>query len=804
MAGSPEDPSKRFIEELREIPATHWNITGMNAASVISILKSIVNDREKFKDEAKFTFDIKGDKETISFTLEANPNDKQPGNGIIRRSRNPRGGGDKHRSYDKDLIEVLTQRYCCTEKLAQDIRRVFKNNSELFKCGNEIIQDVYILLLFEIGRRLVDDENVAEEHRTDKQAYDNLPISEAITKIVKLFEAKKCSFEDFFDEKGRFHCFTGSPDVRKFAVNKLKSSEKYEDIEALFYGEKSSKDAASGSEECSKDPTRESEKSSKDAASGSEECSKDPTRESEKSSKDAASGGEECSKDPTRESEKSSKDAASGSEECSKDPTRESEKSSKDAASGSEECSKDPTRESEKSSKDAASGGEECSKDPTRESEKSSEDAGCTSESEESSEDAASGSEESSEEEFPIKEAITTIVKLFGAKKCSSKDFFLKMFHCFTGTPKQRKKAMKKLKLKGKYDDASSGSEESSEDEFPIKEAITTIVKLFGEEKGSSKDFFLKMFHCFTGTPKQRKKAMKKLKLKEKYDDASSGSEESSEDEFPINEAITTIVKLFGAKKCSSEDFFLKMFHCFTGTPKQRKNAIKKLKLKEQYDDASSGSEESSKDEFPIKEAITTIVKLFGAKKCSSEDFFLKMFHCFTGTPKQRKKAMKKLKLKGKYDDASSGSEESSEDEFPINEAITTIVKLFGAKKCSSEDFFLKMFHCFKGTPKQRKNAMKKLKLKGKYDDASSGSEESSEDEFPINEAITTSVKLFGAKGCSFEDSFPKMFHCLTGTPKQGKNAIKKLKLKELYDDSSSGSEESSEDTTSGSEESSD
>ena len=593
MAGSPEDPSKRFIEELREIPATLWNITGMNAASVISILKSIVNDREKFKDEAKFTFDIKGDKETISFTLEANPNDKQPGNGIIRRGRNPRGGGDKHRSYDKDLIEVLTQRYCCTEKFAQDIRRVFKNNSELFKCGNEIIQDVYILLLFEIGRRLVDDENVPEEHRTDKQAYDSLPISEAITKIVKLFEAKKCSFEDFFDEKGRFHCFTGSPDVRKFAINKLKSSEKYEDIEALFYGEKSSKDAASGSEECSKDPTRESEKSSKDAASDSEECSKDPTRESERSSKDAASGGEECSKDPTRESEKSSKDAASDSEECSKDPTRESERSSKDAASGGEECSKDPTRESEKSSEDAG-----C----TSESEESSEDA--ASGSEESSEDAASGSEESSEDEFPIKEAITKIVKLFGAKKCSPEDFFLKMFHCFKGTPKQRKNAMKKLKLKEKYDDASSGSEESSEDEFPIKEAITTIVKLLGAKKCSSKDFFLKMFHCLTGTPKQRKKAMKKLKLKEKYDDASSGSEESSEDEFPINEAITTIVKLFGAKKCSPEDFFPKMFHCFTGTPKQGKNAIKKLCGSEDFkalfyggessEDITSGSEESS------------------------------------------------------------------------------------------------------------------------------------------------------------------------------------------------------------------
>ena len=270
MAGSPEDPSKRFIEELQEIPTKHWNITGMNAASVISIFRSIVNDRETFKDKAKFTFNIKGDQETISFTLEANPTDKQPGNGIIRR-RNPRGGEDIHKSYDKELIEVLTQGYSCTEKFAHDIRRVFKNNSELFKCGNEIIQDVYILLLFEIGRRLVDDENVPEEHQMDKQAYDNLPTSEAITKIVKLFEAKRCSFKDFFDREGKFHCFSDEPGNRRSpgrpstkredAIKKLlKVNEKYKHIKALFYGEEdkeSSEDAETESEESSEDTASE-------------------------------------------------------------------------------------------------------------------------------------------------------------------------------------------------------------------------------------------------------------------------------------------------------------------------------------------------------------------------------------------------------------------------------------------------------------------------------------------------------------------------------------------------------------------
>ena len=136
------------------------------------------------------------------------------------------------------------------------MKRVFKDNSKLLEGGNEILQDVYILLLFEIGRRLVDDENVSELG-PEKQAFDSLPISEAITIIVKLFEMKRCSFNDVFHPTdGEFHCFTGSPDARQCAINKLQIKEKYEDIKALFYaeeGEESSKDAASQSKESSDD-----------------------------------------------------------------------------------------------------------------------------------------------------------------------------------------------------------------------------------------------------------------------------------------------------------------------------------------------------------------------------------------------------------------------------------------------------------------------------------------------------------------------------------------------------------------------
>ena len=255
MAHAIIDPSKKFIQFVDglEVPeaSNTYNITGKSAAHVIAILKSIVNNREWPYGYIKgniFTFKIEG-QQTISFTLEAYPTMNQPGNGRIQRN----GIG---RSY-KNLTKELNRQYeNDTESFAKDMKRVFKDNSKLLKCGSEVLQDVYTLLLFEIGRRLVDYENVSEGRRTEKEAYDSLPISGAITKIVKLFQMKMCSFNDVFHPDGEFHCFTGSPGKREYAINTLKLNEKYEDIKALFYGEEgeeSSKDAASEGKESSDD-----------------------------------------------------------------------------------------------------------------------------------------------------------------------------------------------------------------------------------------------------------------------------------------------------------------------------------------------------------------------------------------------------------------------------------------------------------------------------------------------------------------------------------------------------------------------
>ena len=255
MAHAMADPSKKFIAEYvdgLEVPEASdtYNITGKSAAHVIALLKSIVNNRERPYEYDKgniFTLKIEG-QHAISFILEAYPSTNQPGNGRIQRN----GIARNYKNLTKELIRWYEND---TETFAKNVKCVFKDNSKLLDCGNEVLKDVYIILLFEVARRLVDDENVSERCRKKKQPFDSLPINEAITKILKLFEMKTCSLRDVFHPRGQFHCFTGFPPYkRRYAINKLQSNEKYEDIRALFCGEEgeeSSKDAASRGKESS-------------------------------------------------------------------------------------------------------------------------------------------------------------------------------------------------------------------------------------------------------------------------------------------------------------------------------------------------------------------------------------------------------------------------------------------------------------------------------------------------------------------------------------------------------------------------
>ena len=90
-----------------------------------------------------------------------------------------------------------------TKEFARDFKRVFKNNWELFHCEKAIIQDLYILLLFEIGRRLVREEAVEQAIKT-KQSLDKLPISTTIIKSRDYWKRKGAILDTSFIQMGNF------------------------------------------------------------------------------------------------------------------------------------------------------------------------------------------------------------------------------------------------------------------------------------------------------------------------------------------------------------------------------------------------------------------------------------------------------------------------------------------------------------------------------------------------------------------------------------------------------------------------
>ena len=265
-AENPKDPSKQFIDSLDKLKVPEasntYNITGMSAGYVIATFKSMVNTvgRYRYSKNKVFTFNIcREDQPTISFQLIAKPSKDQPGNGFIGR-KDPRDGGRIIQySYNNDLVQKLQDQYSNdTKKFAQDIKRVFKDNSQLLQWENEIIKDVYFLLLFEIGRRLVKDDPKCTPR---KRGLDNLRISEAITMIVKLFENEECQFEDVFLKDKSYHCFSAEePKIRRDAISLLLTQLEelnLEDIEELFHVEedkKSPEDITSRDNESAEEP----------------------------------------------------------------------------------------------------------------------------------------------------------------------------------------------------------------------------------------------------------------------------------------------------------------------------------------------------------------------------------------------------------------------------------------------------------------------------------------------------------------------------------------------------------------------
>ena len=159
------------------------------------------------------------------YRIKANPTKKQPGNGIVvlRPKRKVRFT-EPPKKYEA-LKGALKAYYETNTKLfAKDIKKLLKGNAQN-KDIPEATIEAYMILLFEIARRLVKVKDPSEE----KEAFDVLPIGSAIARLIKLLETGKYHFEDAFFPKGRFHCFTGKPEVRRKAIEEI--NEAHTDIE---------------------------------------------------------------------------------------------------------------------------------------------------------------------------------------------------------------------------------------------------------------------------------------------------------------------------------------------------------------------------------------------------------------------------------------------------------------------------------------------------------------------------------------------------------------------------------------------
>ena len=221
---------KTFVQPLKHDlkNVNEFDITGWDAKSVIGLLKSIVNDREKYTKDSTFTFKITATiAPGISFKLVAKPKAHQPGNGVITYCDN------KPSSYQKLCVNLKQYYDKDTRSFAKHIKDVFANNSKIFSV-HDVTKDAYMILLFEIGRRLVIDD---EDSTPEKKKLDKLPIASAIARLVKLMEANRCTFEEVFlkDNAGRkLYCFSGDSDVRKEAISNIDYLHALNEIGEMF------------------------------------------------------------------------------------------------------------------------------------------------------------------------------------------------------------------------------------------------------------------------------------------------------------------------------------------------------------------------------------------------------------------------------------------------------------------------------------------------------------------------------------------------------------------------------------------
>ena len=143
-----------------------------------------MNDKDQFKKGKTFYLLIHrnpSDELQELFRLKEDPSPYQPGNAIVflRPRGRQRFKRDSPRKYDQLNGALQADYNDDTASFARHMKQRFKNNVQIGDFPQPTAE-AYMLLLFEIARRLVKTENPSER----KEAFDVLPIGSAIARFI--------------------------------------------------------------------------------------------------------------------------------------------------------------------------------------------------------------------------------------------------------------------------------------------------------------------------------------------------------------------------------------------------------------------------------------------------------------------------------------------------------------------------------------------------------------------------------------------------------------------------------------------
>ena len=202
-----------------------YDITGFDGQQVVAVLSLIVNNRIEFEKGETFYLLIRNSSEDhqeaeyeLLYKLTAGPTKHQPGNGkVVLRPKGSVEFPENGKIYSTLKAGLKDYYKTNTTSFAKDIKKLFKRNTQN-KGIPEATFEVYMILLFEIARRLVKTENPSARTK----ALDSLPMGSAIARLINLLELGKSTFDDvFLSSKRRFYCFKGEWDVRRKAIETI-------------------------------------------------------------------------------------------------------------------------------------------------------------------------------------------------------------------------------------------------------------------------------------------------------------------------------------------------------------------------------------------------------------------------------------------------------------------------------------------------------------------------------------------------------------------------------------------------------